>query len=59
MFDDQAQEAFADRQAQIRDYYDARETARTDKKLATSGAPYNPVPPEQLYEVDGHLFGLG
>jgi len=59
VFDDQAQEAFADRQAQVKDYYEAREAARTDKKLATAGAPYNPVPPEQLYEVGGHPFRLG
>ena len=59
VFDDQAREAFADRQAQVRDYYEAREAARTDKKLATAGAPYNPVPPAQLYELDGHPFGLG
>jgi transcription-repair coupling factor (superfamily II helicase) len=59
VFDDQAREAFADRQAQIKDYYGAREQARTDKKLATTGAPYKPVPPDQLYEVDGHPFRLG
>ena len=59
VFDDQAAEAFADRQAQVKDYYEARETARTDKKLASSGAPYNPVPPEHLYEVEGHPYRLG
>ncbi len=59
VFDDQAREAFTDRQAQIKDYYDARENARTDKKLATTGAPYKPAPPEQLYEVEGHLYQLG
>jgi transcription-repair coupling factor (superfamily II helicase) len=59
VFDDQAREAFADRQTQIKDYYQAREQARTDKKLAAGGAPYKPVPPDQLYEVDGHPFGLG
>jgi len=58
IFDDQAREAFADRQEQIRDYYAAREAARTDKKLAVAGAPYNPVPPEQLYELGAHPFGL-
>jgi transcription-repair coupling factor (superfamily II helicase) len=58
IFDDQAREAFADRQAQVKDYYEARENARTDKKLATAGAPYNPVPPGQLYETDGHLYQL-
>ena len=59
VFDDQAREAFADRQAQVKDYYEARENARTDKKLATAGAPYNPVPPGELYEVDGHPYRLG
>ncbi|MEP7241683.1 MAG: transcription-repair coupling factor, partial [Devosia sp.] len=59
VFDDQARESFADRQAQIKDYYDAREVARTDKKLAVAGAPYNPVPPSQLYEIDGHPYRLG
>jgi transcription-repair coupling factor (superfamily II helicase) len=58
VFDDQAREAFADRQAQIKDYYEARETARTDKKLATTGAPYKPVAPAELYEVDAHPYGL-
>ncbi len=58
VFDDQAREAFADRQAQIKDYYQAREAARTDKKLAVAGAPYKPVPPEQLYELDGHPYTL-
>ncbi|HEX4298726.1 MAG TPA: CarD family transcriptional regulator, partial [Devosia sp.] len=58
VFDDQALEAFADRQAQIRDYYEARDQARTDRKLAAGGAPYKPVPPDQLYEVDGHPYRL-
>ena len=58
VFDDQVREAFADRQAQIKDYYQAREAARTDKKLAVAGAPYKPVPPEQLYELDGHPYTL-
>ena len=57
VFDEQAREAFADRQEQIRDYYDARETARTDKRVA-GGAPYNPVPPDQLYEVEAHPYRL-
>ena len=57
IFDDQAREAFADRQAQIKDYYDAREQARTAKQ-AVAGAPYKPVPPDLLYEVDTHPFSL-
>ncbi len=59
VFDEQAREAFAERQAQIKDYYEARDAARTDKKLAVAGAPYNPVPPAQLYEMDGHPYALG
>ena len=31
VFDDQAREAFADRQAQIKDYYEARDERRTDE----------------------------
>ena len=58
VFDDQVTEAFATRQEQIRDYYDARETARLDKKLAVAGAPYNPVPPAELYELDAHPYAL-
>jgi transcription-repair coupling factor (superfamily II helicase) len=58
IFDDQAREAFADRKAQVKDYYDAREEARTDKKHATSGAPYNPVPPAELYDIDVEPYAL-
>ncbi|MEO6394940.1 MAG: transcription-repair coupling factor [Devosia sp.] len=57
VFDDQAREAFADRQVQVRDYYEARETARTQKQV-TAGAPYKPVPPSQLYEIDAHPYRL-
>jgi len=39
VFDDQAREAFAERQGQIADYYEAREQARTAKQ-AVAGAPY-------------------
>ncbi|MCC7346886.1 MAG: transcription-repair coupling factor, partial [Variibacter sp.] len=59
VFDDQAKEAFAERQEQVRDYFGAREQARTDKKLATAGAPYNPVPPAELYDVDARPYQLG
>ncbi|HWA20050.1 MAG TPA: DEAD/DEAH box helicase, partial [Devosia sp.] len=57
VFDDQAREAFADRQTQIRDYYEARETARTQKQVG-GGAPYKPLSPTELYEVDAHPYGL-
>ncbi len=48
----------AERQGQIGDYYEARETARTVKQATTSGAPYKPVPPGQLYHVDSTAFSL-
>jgi len=57
VFDDQAREAFADRQAQIKDYYEAREEARTAAS-ATAGAPYKPVQPELLYELTGTPYAV-
>lgn len=57
VFDDQAREAYTDRQNQVNDYYAARETARTTKQ-ATPGLPYKPVPPEQLYSIDVHPYTL-
>ncbi len=58
VFDDQAIEAFADRKAQIEDYYEARETARTMPQVAGSGAPYKPIAPALLYGLDQHPYGL-
>ena len=58
VFDDQVKEAFADRQAQIKDYYDARDQARTVKQATTSGAPYKPIPPELLYETETRPYAL-
>ena len=57
VFDEQAKEAFTDRQAQIADYYEAREEARHEKQ-ASGAAPYKPVPPEQLYEMERPLYAL-
>ena len=57
IFEDQVREAFADRQAQIKDYYEAREQARTVKQ-ATPGAPYKPIPPELLYETETQPYAL-
>ncbi|MEQ1900663.1 MAG: transcription-repair coupling factor [Devosia sp.] len=57
VFDDQSREAFVERQVQVKDYYEARETARTQKQVAP-GAPYKPVPPVQLYEVDAHPYSV-
>jgi transcription-repair coupling factor (superfamily II helicase) len=58
IFDDQAREAFADRQKQIADYYEAREQARHEKQAATAVAPYKPVPPDQLYEMAAAPYAL-
>src|SRR5690606_4973009 len=58
VFDEQASEAYADRVAQIRDYYDAREAARLTPQVAGTGAPYKPVKPELLYAVDTHPYAL-
>ncbi len=55
-FDDQAREAFAERQGQIADYYSAREEARRSPIAAGGGAPYKPVPPELLYETERHAY---
>jgi len=58
VFDEQAREAYADRQAQVADYYEARETARHEKQPAGAAAPYKPVPPAQLYETERGLYDL-
>ena len=57
VFDDQAREAFSDRQTQISDYYQAREDARHEKQ-AQGAAPYKPVPPAQLYEMERAPYAL-
>jgi len=57
VFDDQAKEAFTDRQTQISDYYQAREDARHEKQ-AQGAAPYKPVPPAQLYEMERAPYAL-
>ena len=58
VFDDQAAEAFADRQGQIKDYYEAREHARLSPQVSGAGAPYKPVEPHLLYAVDQHPYTL-
>ncbi|MDB5539792.1 MAG: Transcription-repair coupling factor [Devosia sp.] len=58
VFDDQAREAFADRQSQIADYYEAREDARHEKQSSQGAAPYKPVPPGQLYEMERDPYAL-
>ncbi|WP_297112502.1 transcription-repair coupling factor [uncultured Devosia sp.] len=52
VFDDQVAEAFAERAEQIRDYYDAREAARQAPIVAGAGAPYKPIKPDLLYDLD-------
>src|SRR5690606_29596309 len=51
VFDDQVAEAFAEREEQIRDYYEARESARLEPPVAGAGAPYKPIRPELLYDI--------
>jgi transcription-repair coupling factor (superfamily II helicase) len=51
VFDDQVGEAYAERATQIRDYYEARETARTQPQVAGAGAPYKPIQPDLLYDL--------
>ena len=58
IFDDQAREAFTDRQNQIKDYYDAREQARTTPNAGTAGAPYKPIPPDLLYALASSPYAL-
>ena len=41
-----AEDAARERLAQIKDYYDARQQALTQRG---SGPPYNPLPPDRLY----------
>jgi len=58
IFDVQSVEAYADRVTQVRDYYEARETARLMPAVAGAGAPYKPIKPELLYAVDEHPYAL-
>ncbi|RYE74663.1 MAG: transcription-repair coupling factor, partial [Hyphomicrobiales bacterium] len=58
IFDDQAREALVERRDQVKDYFDAREQAQTVKNAATSGAPYKPIEPHLLYEVEADAYSL-
>lgn len=58
VFDDQAAEAYAERVEQIRDYYQAREAARLAPPVAGSGAPYKPIKPDLLYDLEQHPYAL-
>ena len=57
VFDDQADLALSERQEQIADYFEARESARTGDKTA-GATPYKPVPAETLYETSADLAAL-
>ncbi len=57
VFDDQADHALSERQDQIADYYDARESARHEH-LASGATAYKPVKPETLYEMTQGLAEL-
>jgi transcription-repair coupling factor (superfamily II helicase) len=48
LLDPLAEDAVGERLAQVKDYYDARK-AGLDKPAAGQGAPYKPLPPDQLY----------
>ncbi len=49
--DIQASQAIAERHETILDYYQAR--VASEKAQAKSGMPYHPLPPEQLYLMEG------
>ena len=55
-FDEQVREAYGERRDQILDYYSARKEAREQGTAA--GAPYKPIPPELLYNVDSTPYEL-
>ncbi len=67
MFDHLAQQAAAERMAQIRDFYDARKTLqeaarakgkKKDENAALAGTIYNPLKPETLYWTGREWDGL-
>ncbi|WP_339644848.1 transcription-repair coupling factor [uncultured Pelagibacterium sp.] len=55
-FDDQSREAYTERRDQILDYYSARKEAR--EQGSTAGAPYKPLKPELLYNVEQGPYEL-
>ena len=57
VFDDQADHALAERQEQVADYFESRETARSGENPA-GATVYKPVPAETLYEMDTKLATL-
>nr|WP_321307574.1 hypothetical protein [uncultured Sphaerochaeta sp.] len=57
VFDDQSDHALAERQDQVADYYEARESARTGDNPA-GATVYKPVPAETLYQMSAGLAAL-
>ncbi len=49
ILDDQVSQSIAERMAQIADYYEARFEALSEPQ--TGGAPYKPLPPDMLYDL--------
>lgn len=58
VLDNQVTDAVAERREQIADYYDARETARHAESTAGTGAPYKPIAPNLLYDLDTQPVAL-
>lgn len=58
VFDDQTRQAFAERQAQIADYFRARDQARSLDQQAGGGVPYKAIAPELLYETEAGPYVL-
>lgn len=52
VFDDQVGDAIAGRREQIDDYFSARESAQAQESTAGGGAPYKPIRPNLLYDMD-------
>lgn len=49
ILDDQVSQAISERMAQVADYYEARFEALSEPQ--TGGAPYKPLPPDLLYDL--------
>lgn len=59
VFDGQVEDVIAERRMQIKDYHRARQKSQEDGEAsAGSGAKYNPIAPDLLYELDACVFGL-
>ncbi len=62
VFDDQCREAIVERRAQVNDYYQARLDTRSrdaaDSGAGSAGAPYNPIEPSLLYDMQTPVYRL-